>query len=250
MEAGNRCYDDRVPEEVNRRIIDHSSDVWMPYTERSRQNLIREGIPGERIFVIGNPIFEVIRHYSSQVEESNVLSRLQIQPEGYFLVTMHRAENVDVESRLFNLTQALNLLQQKYKLPIIVSTHPHTKDRMRSFGIDLDNEAINFLDPFGFFDFIKLERNALCVISDSGTVQEECAIFGVPNVTIRDVTERPETLECGSNMLSGASPEMVLHCVNSVLDGKAGWIAPREYTVDHVSNTVTKIVLGYFHIQR
>lgn len=210
MEAGNRCYDDRVPEEVNRRIIDHSSDVLMPYTERSRQNLIREGIEGERIYVTGNPINEVIKHYDADIQKSPILFELDVEAGKYFLVTMHRAENVDVPERLCSLIKALEQLQKQYNVPIIVSAHPHTRIRMEAHGIKPENKLIRFMQPFGFFDFIKLERSAMCVISDSGTVQEECALFGVPNVTIRDVTERPETIECGSNILSGVDMQHIL----------------------------------------
>ena len=247
MEAGNRCYDDRVPEEVNRRIIDHSSDILMPYTERSRQNLLREGIPGERVYVTGNPIYEVIQYYDSQIRQSAILTELGLEANRYFLVTLHRAENVDIEDRLGSLTTALDEIQEKYSLPVVVSTHPHTRARMEGFGIGTENSNIHFLSPFGFFDFITLERNAFCVLSDSGTVQEECSIFGVPNVTIRDVTERPETLECGSNMLSGAEPEQVLLCVETVLAIRDKWSPPREYVIPNVSQAVIKILLGYLH---
>ena len=247
MEAGNRCYDDRVPEETNRRIIDHSSDVLLPYTERSRQNLLREGIPGERIYVIGNPINEVIQYYDRQIRQSTALADLGVEPGQYFLVTMHRAENVDIRGRLAGITTALDRLQQEYSMPVIVSTHPRTRARIAELGVDKDKSALRFLPPFGFFDFITLERNALCVLSDSGTVQEECSIFGVPNVTIRDVTERPETLECGSNILSGAEPDSVVRCVRTALALKGHWTAPREYLVENVSDTVLKIVLGYSH---
>jgi UDP-N-acetylglucosamine 2-epimerase (non-hydrolysing) len=248
MEAGNRCYDDRVPEEVNRRIIDHSSDVLLPYTERSRQNLLREGIPGERVYVTGNPIYEVIQYYDSQIRQSEILTELGLEANQYFLVTMHRAENVDIENRLGSLTTALDKIQKKYRAPVVVSTHPHTRTRMEGFGIGVENSNIRFSSPFGFFDFITLERNAFCVLSDSGTVQEECSIFGVPNVTIRDVTERPETLECGSNMLSGAEPEQVLLCVETVLAMRDKWSPPREYVIPNVSQTVIKILLGYLHM--
>lgn len=250
MEAGNRCYDDRVPEEVNRRIIDHSSDVLMPYTERSRANLLREGIPGERIYVTGNPIYEVISHYDPQIRQSKALSELGLEGGRYFLVTMHRAENVDVEQRIMGLTAAIDRLQKLYNLPVIISTHPHTQVRMRAFGIGVKNSKVHFLPPFGFFDFVTLERNAFCVLSDSGTVQEECCIFRVANVTLRDVTERPETVECGSNILSGAEPEMILECVRTVLDQKREWAVPPEYIVPHVSDTVVKIVLGYHFPER
>jgi UDP-N-acetylglucosamine 2-epimerase (non-hydrolysing) len=247
MEAGNRCYDDRVPEEVNRRIIDHCSDVLMPYTERSRANLLREGIPGERIYVTGNPIYEVLKHYDDRIQVSQVLKELKLETCNYFLVTMHRTENVDVESRISSLTKALDRLQKEYQVQIVVSTHPHTRLRMKSYEIAATNPDIRFLEPFGFFDFIKLEQNANCVISDSGTVQEECSIFGVANVTIRDVTERPETIECGSNMLSGVEPETVLRCVQAVLALKGTRCPPREYLVNNVSDSVIKIVLGYLH---
>jgi UDP-N-acetylglucosamine 2-epimerase (non-hydrolysing) len=246
MEAGNRCYDDRVPEEVNRRLIDHSSDILMPYTERSRANLLREGIAGHRIYVTGNPITEVLSHYNEQIQRSDVLQRLGLEQNKYFLVTMHRAENVDIESRLRSLVTSLEKLQREYQLPVICSTHPRMRAVMQRFGVDdTAREQIHFHAPFGLFDFIMLERNAHCVLSDSGTVQEECCIFGVANVTIRDVTERPETIECGSNMLSGADPQSVLRCVRTVLEQKNEWRVPPEYAVKNVSSTVVKIVLGY-----
>ncbi len=247
MEAGNRCYDDRVPEEVNRRIIDHSSDVLLPYTERSRQNLLHEGIPGRRIYVTGNPILEVINNYEEQIAQSRILEDLVLTIGQYFLVTMHRAENVDIQGRLQGFNTALNRLQKEYNIPIIISTHPRTKAKMNAFGIGINNnKKIRFLPPFNFFDFIFLERNAHCVISDSGTVQEECSIFKVANVTIRDVTERPETIECGSNILSGVDPDKILLCVNTVLSQSCRWKVPPEYLVDNVSDTIVKIVLGYF----
>ncbi len=247
MEAGNRCYDDRVPEELNRRIIDHSSDILMPYTERSRHNLLREGIAGERIYVTGNPIFEVIQQYEPLIRQSSILSDLKLQPKHYFLVTMHRAENVDIEERLHNIAGALDRIQQTYSMPVIVSTHPHTRSRMEAFNISTKNDQIKFLPPFGFFDFITLERNALCVLSDSGTVQEECCILRVANVTIRDVTERPETIECGSNILTGAEPDSILRCISTVLDQKPTWTVPPEYQVPDVSNAVIKILTGFLY---
>jgi UDP-N-acetylglucosamine 2-epimerase (non-hydrolysing) len=245
MEAGNRCYDDRVPEEVNRRIIDHSSDVLMPYTERSRANLLREGIAGDRIHVTGNPILEVIRHHEDAIGQSDVLGRLQIAKGGYFLVTMHREENVDIEERLRSLTGALVRLQVEHGVPVICSLHPRTTDRMKKYTVSVANDQVRFFPPFGFFDFVHLEQNARCVISDSGTVQEECCVFHAPNVTIRDVTERPETIECGSNVLSGADPESVLRCVRVVLSQKSDWTVPPEYLVPNVSDVVARIMLGY-----
>jgi UDP-N-acetylglucosamine 2-epimerase (non-hydrolysing) len=247
MEAGNRCYDDRVPEEVNRRLIDHSSDVLMPYTERSRQNLLREGIPGQRIYVTGNPILEVIQHHEKQIASSDIFKILSIEPGGYFLITLHRAENVDGEQRLRQFTSALEQIQRRYGLPVIVSTHPHTRNKLQAFGISVDNPNIRLLEPFGFFDFVALEQKARCVLSDSGTVQEECAIFRVPNVTLRDVTERPETLECGSNILTGANPDLILDCVRTVLLRPPEWVPPAEYLAENVSQIVINIIAGFHY---
>jgi UDP-N-acetylglucosamine 2-epimerase (non-hydrolysing) len=242
MEAGNRCFDDRVPEEVNRRVIDHSSDVLLPYTERARMNLLREGIPGERIHVTGNPIREIIESHRPKVAKSNALAGLNLRPKRYFLATIHREENVDVPDRLKSLVDALRRVQKKYALPVIVSTHPRTRLRLDESRLRSTNKEIRFLPPFGFFEFIALEEKALCVLSDSGTVQEECCIFRVPNVTLRDVTERPETVECGSNMLGGADPGSVLKCVQTMLGRDPDWRIPPEYLVRNVSDTVAKII--------
>jgi UDP-N-acetylglucosamine 2-epimerase (non-hydrolysing) len=245
MEAGNRCYDDRVPEEVNRRIIDHCSDILLPYTERSRANLLREGIPNERIYVTGNPIKEVLDHYAQQIEASNALRNFGLEVGGYFLVTLHRAENVDVEDRLNKFVEAFHKLYVEYKLPVICSLHPRTRNRLQKQPKVLDWEGVRSTEPLGLFDFVHLEKNALCVLTDSGTVQEECCIFKVPAVTIRDVTERPETLDVGSTMLSGAEPESILRCVKTVLGQPRNWSPPPEYLVQDVSSTIVKILLGY-----
>jgi len=245
MEAGNRCYDNRVPEEINRRVIDQVSDVLMPYTHRSKENLIREGFAPERVYVIGNPIYEVLKTYRPAIEASDVLHRLNLQPRQYFAVTLHRAENVDVPDRLQGLIRGLCDLQQHFGLPVVASIHPRTADRARTFGIELS--GIRALEPLGFFDFVALEQNARCVLTDSGTVQEECAILGIPNVTIRDVTERPETIECGSNVLAGGEPADILRAASVALESATSWTAPPEYLKDQVSATVLKIVLGYRH---
>jgi UDP-N-acetylglucosamine 2-epimerase (non-hydrolysing) len=245
MEAGNRCYDDRVPEEVNRRIIDHCSDILMPYTERSRANLLREGFPGQRIFVTGNPIYEVLEHYSPQIESSRALQDLGVKPGGYFLVTMHRAENVDIEYRLLQYVEAFHRLYGEYGIPVLCSLHPRTRSQLEKRGIRMNGEGIHTFEPLGLFDFVSLEKNALCVLSDSGTVQEECCIFGVPNVTLRDVTERPETVEAGSNLITGCKPDDVTNSVKAVLSEKCAWKQPEEYLVKHVSGTVTKIILSH-----
>lgn len=245
MEAGNRCYDDRVPEEVNRRVIDHCSTVLLPYTENSRKNLLREGIAIDRVYVTGNPIKEVIDSYETQIAGSRVIEQLGLTKGKYFLVTMHRAENVDLESRLRGLVEALHRLHVVYGYPVVCSFHPRTVSRAEAFGIDVNRSGLRFLEPFGFFDFITLERNAFCVVSDSGTVQEEACIFGVPNVTIRDVTERPETLECGSNYLSGAEPDGVASAVRFVTATGGAWTPPREYLAENVASTVCRIVTSY-----
>lgn len=245
LEAGNRCFDDRVPEEVNRRVIDHSSDVLMPYTWRSRENLLAEGIDGRRIHVVGNPIWEVLARAEQQIEESTVLVEMGVRPKEFFLVTMHRAENVDLDDRLASLMEALESVHHEHGLPVIVSTHPRTRTRLDTLGLRPAHEEIRFVEPFGFFDFVALERNARCVLSDSGTVQEECCIFKVPNVTIRDVTERPETVDCGSNMLAGAEPAAVTRCVRIALSRGTDWQPPEEYLVRNVSTAVAKIVLGH-----
>jgi UDP-N-acetylglucosamine 2-epimerase (non-hydrolysing) len=250
MEAGNRCYDDRVPEEVNRRIIDHTSDILLPYTERSRANLIREGIPTDRIYVTGNPILEVINYYQDRIHQSTILRQLGISKGNYFLVTLHRSENVDVENRLVEFIRAFSAIARNYGVPVICSLHPRTRDKIHNFNIDAGTSGIQFHEPFGFFDFIRLEQDAMCVLSDSGTVQEECCIFHVPNVTLRDVTERPETIECGSNILSGADHDTILGCVKLVLSQPQAWVVPPEYLNEHVSDTILKQICGYYRESR
>jgi len=247
MEAGNRCGNDRVPEEVNRRLIDHASDLLLPYTEVSRRNLLAEGIPAQRIFVTGNPIYEVIQHYEPRIRSSSVLTRIGIAVQGYFLVTLHRAENVDDPMRLKHFVTAFELLQQEFSLPVIVSTHPRMRSRMQEFAIDCPNAHVQFCEPFGFFDFIHLERHARCVLSDSGTVQEECALAGVPNVTLRNETERPETIECGSSTLTGDEPETILQAVQRTLSNCSPRRIPPEYLSPNVSHVVTQIALGQFY---
>lgn len=245
MEAGNRCYDFRVPEEGNRRIIDHMSTVLMPYTNRSRENLLKEGFASESIFVTGNPIFQVLEHYKPQISASQVLSTHGLSKNKYFLVTMHRAENVDIESRLRDLVRALSRLHAEYGYPVICSLHPRTRSKVAAFGIKLEQQGITFVEPLGFFDFIQLEQSAFCLLSDSGTVQEEACIFHVPNVTLRDVTERPETIECGSNVLGSADPDRILKLVKLVTERPTNWQVPPEYLMPDVAATVGRIVLGF-----
>jgi UDP-N-acetylglucosamine 2-epimerase (non-hydrolysing) len=245
MEAGNRCFDDRVPEEVNRRIIDHSSDVLLPYTERSRANLLQEGIASNRIYVTGNPIKEILDFYSEQIDKSQIMQSLGVNKNKYFLVTLHRAENVDQADRLHSFIESLYKLNEIYRLPIICSLHPRTKSQLEKQGKHLDTTKITAIEPLGLFDFVHLEKSAFCVLSDSGTVQEECAIFNMPNVTLRDVTERPETLEVGSNFIAGCETDSILRAVKAVSTKNYQWTPPAEYCVPHVSKTVAKIVLSY-----
>lgn len=245
LEAGNRCYDDRVPEEINRRVIDHSSSVLLPYTHRSKENLLREGIERSRIYVIGNPIYEVLETYGDAIGRSDVHSRLQLEPNRYFLVTLHRAENVDQKERLRSLLSGLEALGRKHDLPVICSLHPRTKSKMKAFGFPDSGASIQFIEPLGFTDFVALEKKALCVLTDSGTVQEECCILRVPNVTVRDVTERPETVESGSNILTGAAPERIVQCVDVALTEDREWERPPEYLDRHVAAKVVKILMGY-----
>jgi UDP-N-acetylglucosamine 2-epimerase (non-hydrolysing) len=244
MEAGNRCFDFRVPEENNRLIIDHLSSVLMPYTNRSRQNLLHEGFASSTICVTGNPIFEVLRHFEDRVVASSTLLQLNVEKNKFFLVTMHRAENVDVECRVRGVLEAIGLLYEKYRLPVVCSVHPHTQSTAARFGIALDQAGCLFCEPFGFFDFVKLERSAFCVLTDSGTVQEETCILRVPNVTIRDVTERPETLDCGSNRLAGCDPKTIVEAVESVTSKPPDWKVPQEYLVPDVAHRVARILLN------
>ncbi len=248
MEAGNRCYDDRVPEEVNRRVIDHASTILLPYTTRSMENLVREGIERERIFITGNPIFEVLEHYAPRILASDALDRFGLTPRGYFLLTLHRAENVDDRDRLARLVRAVSRVAEDHDAPVLFSVHPRTADKLARAGLRFD-ARVRLLEPLGFFDFVRLEREARAVLSDSGTVQEECAIFRVPTVTIRDVTERPETLECGSNIIGGSDPDDVARLVRLALDLPTSWEPPREYLAPAVSPTVTRLVLGRLSVR-
>lgn len=245
MEAGNRCFDPRVPEEVNRRVIDHASDVLMPYTANSRDHLLREGFSANRVYVTGNPINEVLTHYAPRINDRDVLHRLEVAPGGYFLVTLHRAENVDEPQRLDKFLEGLASIHQIYGLPVLLSLHPRTRSRLEAAGRTL-GDGVTEMEPPGFFDFVHLEKHAKAVLSDSGTVQEEGCIFGVPTVTLRDVTERPETLEAGSNILTGCEPEDILSALRLVLEHDVPWTVPPEYLAPSVSRTVAKLLLSHW----
>lgn len=247
MEAGNRCFDDRVPEEVNRRVIDHSSDILLPYTNRSRDHLLREGFHPNRLYVTGNPIKEVMDYYIPDIDSSNVLSRLNVQADGYFLVTLHRAENVDVPNRLKSFMTAFSAMSQQYGIQVLLSLHPRTRSRLEAGACPV-GKGVRFIDPPGFFDFVHLEKYARALLSDSGTVQEEGCIMRRPTVTLRDVTERPETLECGSNILSGCGSDEILRCLALVLGREGQWNVPQEYMEAQVSRVIGNILLGYRNI--
>ena len=243
MEAGNRCFDPRVPEERNRKIIDHTSSWLLPYVENSRQNLLREGMDKERVFVSGNPIFEVLERYGTEIEASGVLGRLGLEENRYFLVTAHRAENVDVPQRLSGIVSALNRLAERYDLPVVWSVHPRTRQKIEASGLEVDRRVV-LSKPFDLFDFVRLEKGAFCALTDSGTVQEECCIFRVPAVTLRDTTERPETVECGSNVLAGCDPDRIVEAVDLVTKTGFEWDIPEGYTDPNVSDKVVRYVLG------
>jgi UDP-N-acetylglucosamine 2-epimerase (non-hydrolysing) len=245
MEAGNRCFDWRVPEEKNRRLIDHISDWLLPYTQRSREYLLREGIAVDKVFVSGNPITEILARFRVRWEVSDALGRLGLTDDGYVLVTAHRQESVDVPERLRVICEGLELVARELGKPVVWSVHPRTRHKLEALGITLD-ARIRLEEPFGFLDFVRLESSASLVITDSGTVQEECSLLGVPAVTCRETTERPETVECGSNILSGVTdPRRMLQCSHVMLSGGTGWTSPYAGP-EHagVADKVVKHLLG------
>jgi UDP-N-acetylglucosamine 2-epimerase (non-hydrolysing) len=244
MEAGNRCFDLNVPEEKNRRIIDAVSTYNLPYTENSKQNLLREGFPVQRIFRSGNPIFEVIQHYEEQIGCSPVLTRLGLASGQYMLATIHRAENVDDPAVLADIMQGLSWTAEEHQLPLICSLHPRTRSRLTEEVRGNIHPLIELHEPFGFFDFVHLEKHACLALTDSGTVQEECCIFGVPTVTVRQSTERPETVDCGSNVVAGLKPERIRSAARIMMSLHGAWKCPEGYLEENVSDKVAKFVLG------
>ena len=234
MEAGNRCFDDKVPEEKNRRVIDAVSSWNLPYTPGSRDNLLAEGIPRNRIHVCGNPIWEVIKKYPAQGKSRHW--------DNYFLATFHRQENVDDEDRLRQILLGLDAASRRFDMDVICSIHPRTRQRIEEFRIEIHNPRIRLLAPFGFRDFLDLEKHAFGVFTDSGTVQEECCIFRIPTVTIRDTTERPETVDCGSNIVSGLKAENIDKCMTAMLERPKDWPLPSGYGDPHVSERVLEFL--------
>ena len=241
MEAGNRCFNKQVPEETNRRLIDHLSTYNLPYTENSKQNLLMEGFHKNYVFKTGNPIYEVLNHYKSEIDNSNILDRLQSKEKKFVLITTHRTENVDNPKVLLNIIQAINEISKQFK--IVFSLHPRTKDKMKKFDITISDNII-LSEPFGFFDFVKLEKEAKCVVSDSGTSVEEASIFNVPSITIRNSTERQELVECGSTILSGTNYDNIIGAFNAILKRNNTWVTPNDYLIEDVSDIIINILLG------
>ncbi len=247
MEAGNRCFDENVPEETNRRLIDHVADFNLCYTEHARRNLLAEGLPTRRVFVTGSPLFEVLEAYDAAIERSEALDRLGVEPGGYFLVSLHREENIDNPACAEPLLTALVDLRKRSDLPVFISTHPRLRDRLERHRLPVDVSGLEFCAPFGYLDFNKLQRNARCVLSDSGTISEESVMTGFPAVTIRNALERPEALDVGSIILAGVTSDTIERAVAlAVSQWQAGWrpTAPPEYLVRDCSTRVVRLITG------
>jgi len=248
MEAGNRCFDERVPEEVNRRIVDHTADVNLPYTEHARRYLLAEGIRPETVIKTGSPMREVLAFYRAGIDASGVLQRLALDPDRFFLVSAHREENVDSADNLRDLLDTLAAVRARYRMPVIVSTHPRTEQRLAAAGRSPDDPDTRFLKPLGFFDYVKLESSAFCVLSDSGTLTEESSILGFPAVAIRQAHERPEGMDVGTLVMSGLKSDRVLESIELVRrhrDEGRRFRAAEDYAADDVSAKVVRIILGY-----
>ncbi len=247
MEAGNRCFDFNVPEEINRRIIDHIADFNLVYTEHARRHLIAEGLQHRRIYLTGSPMFEVLNYYKNKIESSDILQRLKLKEKEYFVVSTHREENVDNPANLQSIIHVLNTLAQEYQIPVIVSTHPRTRKRLETIeGLVLDNR-IQFLKPFGFFDFVNLQKYALCTVSDSGTISEESAILSFPAISLRNSMERPEAQDAGTIVLTGFEAHNVLDSIKMVIDehkDKKYNQIPAEYQIENTSCRVLKLIMG------
>ena len=247
MEAGNRSFDMNVPEEINRRIIDHIADFNLVYTEHARRHLLSEGLPHRRIYLTGSPMFEVLNDNIDKINNSDILLKLNLTKKKYFIVSTHREENVDNPEHLKQILAVLNSLVKKYDVPVIVSTHPRTKNRLEDINNQEIDARIQFLKPFGFFDYVNLQMNSLCAISDSGTISEESAILSFPAISLRQSMERPEAQDAGTIILTGFEPEIVLSSIRTVIEehkkGKYQHI-PMEYSLSNTSWRVLKLILG------
>ena len=248
MEAGNRCFDFRVPEEINRRIVDHTSDINLTYSDIAREYLLREGLPPDQIIKTGSPMREVISYYRSKIEESNVLDRLKLRYRQYFLVSAHREENVDSPENLRKIFQILNAIAEKYQEPVIVTTHPRTRKRIDSLEITI-NPLISLMKPFGFLDYVKLQINAHCVISDSGTITEESSILNFPALNLREMHERPEGFEEASVMFVGLNSERIFQGLEILENQPRGEQRSLhmvgDYSTDNVSLKILRIIQSY-----
>ena len=248
MEAGNRCFDMRVPEEINRRIVDHTADIHLPYSEIARAYLLREGIAPDTVIKTGSPMFEVLTHYRDGIAQSDVLRRLALQVNGYFVVSVHREENVDSETTLNRLVNVLNAVAAKYRLPVIMSTHPRTQKRIDATGIKFD-PRVRLLKPLGFRDYVHLQMHARAVLSDSGTITEESSILNFPALNLREAHERPEGMEEGSVMMVGLETERVaqgLEILNDQPRGEQRLLRPvADYTMPNVSDKIVRIIHSY-----
>ncbi|HEX2970640.1 MAG TPA: UDP-N-acetylglucosamine 2-epimerase (non-hydrolyzing) [Bacteroidales bacterium] len=246
MEAGNRSYDFNVPEEINRRIIDHIADFNLVYTEHARRHLISEGLPHRRIYLTGSPMNEVLEHYLPKIRNSKVLQQLGIEKCKYFLVSAHREENVDNRENLKKIITILNELAKTYNFPVVVSTHPRTRKRLEQLDVEI-HRNIQFLKPFGFIDYVFLQMNAVCTLSDSGTISEESSILSFPAISLRQSMERPEAQDTGSIILTGFDPSTVLQSIKIEMDenenGKQKSI-PEDYKINNTSLRVVKLIIG------
>lgn len=249
MEAGNRCFDQRVPEEINRKIVDHLSDINMPLSEHARKYLENEGIAPETIIKTGSPMREVLEHHANSIQKSTVLAKENLKKGEYFIVSTHREENVDSEENFKNLLETLTAIQEKYGKEVIVSTHPRTKKKLETMDFVNNNDKIRFMKPFGFLDYIKLQKDAFCVISDSGTITEESSILGFPAITIRQAHERPEGMDEGTLIMSGLHKDRVMEAINVVVsqhqENPETIRIVSDYTADNVSKKVLRIILSY-----
>ncbi|MBN9073191.1 MAG: UDP-N-acetylglucosamine 2-epimerase (non-hydrolyzing) [Rhizobiales bacterium] len=251
MEAGNRSFDRNVPEETNRRMVDHISDFNLVYTEHARRHLLSEGIAHRRIYLTGSPMREVLEHYRDRVEASDVLERLALKPRGYFIVSLHREENVDSAARLSALVETLGVLAARHDMPVIVSTHPRTRKRLETLGGGALDARVQFMKPFGFHDYNRLQMSAFCAVSDSGTIAEEAAILGFPAVTPRDAIERPEGLDAGCIVMTGLDRDTILAGVDYATRLFAEREAagqphpvPDDYCIANTSERVVGLILG------
>lgn len=249
MEAGNRSFDQRVPEELNRKVLDHLSDINLVLTEHARRYLIAEGVSPETIIKTGSHMREVLDYYMPQIKESNILNRMGLNAQAYFLVSAHREENVDSKENLADMLETLNELAKAYDVPVIVSTHPRTQKRMDELGSLVPHPKVHFLKPFGFFDYINLQINSLCVVSDSGTIFEEASLLNLPAITIRNAHERPEGMDAATLIMSGLKKDRVLDAVRVILEQYTGSDRPLakvdDYEVSDVSKKILRIVMSY-----